>query len=488
MMKLNLKCMEMSVYAAVMLLAVNLQTALGACSCEIGSGGSFIGMELTARDCPPENANDDTQYVYIDQAINCMGSTVSLFSSWGDNVATPAWLEMYYTAVGMRVFRNDEGTHFVVVHPNFKGKINGVSMSAYPGGGVYIQSAMDTICVGESPEILDLDGDGIPACQDCNDRDAEIGGGLADGDGDGVAQCYDCDDSDKLIKGGKGIDLDGDGYDQCRDCNDYDPFQTTRCETCPVGEPVDYFTGTMTHDLDLINLPGAPAPLTFGLHYDSRKDTEGALGGGWTHNHASRLILSDKAVLIYDHSRRPPVFFTPDGGTHWYPGGATIGRLEKSASGYIFTKPDAEELSFDLSGRLLQIRSPHGLLTRYAYNGEGLLMSVTDPSGRTLAFDYYPAGMPAHGLLLSVRDPAGHTFRFGYEARRLRTITYPDGDDDPANDPGTLLHYTSFPDEGLSNGADPGNLTKLVDPGGNALCWSYDDQGRAVLTTGPQGT
>jgi YD repeat-containing protein len=89
---------------------------------------------------------------------------------------------------------------------------------------------------------------------------------------------------------------------------------------------------------------------------------------------------------------------------------------------------------------------------------------------------------------MAVTDPAGNTFRFGYTDRRLTTITYPDEDEDPTNDPKANLHYSDFPAEDLNNGGDRGNLTKLVDPRGNALSWSYDETGRAVMTSGPEGS
>ena len=90
----------------------------------------------------------------------------------------------------------------------------------------------------------DLDGDGVLACDDCDDLDADNfpgnieicddgldqdcsgGDDLSDEDGDGydnpVCGGDDCDDTDDTLS--PGIDLDGDGYSSCDDCNDTPPL------------------------------------------------------------------------------------------------------------------------------------------------------------------------------------------------------------------------------------------------------------------------
>ena len=336
-------------------------------------------------------------------------------------------------------------------------------MPDYKAGTLYYEESLDKLCVSESPVFEDKDNDGITKCEDCDDGDDTVGSGKEDADGDGIPACRDCDDGDDTSKAGKDVDWDKDGVDQCEDCNDIAKKEQNRCVTCKVGRPVDYYIGTMTHDLNLVSLPGAPQPLQFTLKYHSQEEGEAPLGVGWTHNHAAHLVFKDDGVVVANRGRRPPTFIKNNQENIYYPSGATKGSFSETGSKYVYTTAYGIQWSFDSDGRLLEITDLHGLATSYTYNESGQLVSVTDPSKRSLVMSYYPAGTADAGLLLSVEDPAGNMFRFGYENRLLATVTYPDGDDDPANDPVNRFYYTDFPDEGLSNGGDDNNLTKLVD-------------------------
>ncbi len=307
------------IFTVLITSGINMHHAWAACSCETGTRGSFIGMEMTAKECPTQDADDTTVYTYIDQAIQCRGDKIGLFANWGDTVGTPGSISNFHATNGMRVLRNEKGTHILAVHAKFDGKIYGLSMSNYAPGNITTLSAMDTLCVGDSNSFIDNDGDGVSACQDCNDKNVEVGAGTEDNDGDGVPACVDCDDETKDYKAGKGIDRDEDGIDACQDCNEQEKnLLVTPCSTCPVvGYPVNYFTGTMTHDLNLINLPGAPVSLPFTLQYDSHKQDDQPLGIGWSHNQAVYLSISEDLVMVSDRSLRPPSFATYDEGNTW---------------------------------------------------------------------------------------------------------------------------------------------------------------------------
>ena len=104
------------------------------CSCSIGSGASFIGNELIADSCPPEGADDNTEYHYINYGIQCSGGSVALYAPWGDTTRSPSFVGNYYASQGLRVLRNPSGTHFIALSKYFKGRINGIHTSGLSAG------------------------------------------------------------------------------------------------------------------------------------------------------------------------------------------------------------------------------------------------------------------------------------------------------------------------------------------------------------------
>ena len=108
---------------------------------------------------------------------------------------------------------------------------------------IEICDLVDNDCDGyQDPDEVDVDGDGDPACNDCDDSDPSLDN--MDLDGDGFSSCTgDCDDTmvpinpyaadevgdgvDQNCDGMDGVDRDGDGYASAAsggdDCDDNDP-------------------------------------------------------------------------------------------------------------------------------------------------------------------------------------------------------------------------------------------------------------------------
>lgn len=147
------------------------------CGCQLGSNQIYVvGYEYIAQSCPPNEPSDSTYYIYIVNAINCKGSKITYFASYGDLSGTPASIISYYTSQGLRVIRNPSGTHLIVVQNGqypFTGEIAGISMAEKPAG-VYSSSPAENVnelCT--TVTLPDQDGDSYPDCLDCDVADAD---------------------------------------------------------------------------------------------------------------------------------------------------------------------------------------------------------------------------------------------------------------------------------------------------------------------------
>jgi RHS repeat-associated protein len=90
--------------------------------------------------------------------------------------------------------------------------------------------------------------------------------------------------------------------------------------------------------------------------------------------------------------------------------------------GWNLTRANHDVESFDTSGRLISITTRGGLAQTLAYDGQGLLSTVTDSFGKQLIFS-----MSSDNRLLSVQIPGGGLISYGYDSRkRLTLATFPD--------------------------------------------------------------
>jgi RHS repeat-associated protein len=205
------------------------------------------------------------------------------------------------------------------------------------------------------------------------------------------------------------------------------------------------------------------ADLTFTRTYHSQTLESGhKLGIGWTHNYASRLILSSGTPIQLN---RPDGFHEPLNvlsGTHVISDtGSGIQGKKVGAEWVLYLNNGAREI-YDVTGKLLRLIDPSGKVTTLNYTN-GLLTSVVGPFGHSLQFAY------SDGRISQVTTPAGQPIIFAYDTQRnISQVTYPGGAT-------RIYHYenTSFPN----------HLTGITDESGIRFAtYGYDTTGRAIST------
>ncbi|WP_068786955.1 RHS repeat-associated core domain-containing protein [Paenibacillus phocaensis] len=185
--------------------------------------------------------------------------------------------------------------------------------------------------------------------------------------------------------------------------------------------------GDFAYSTDVLELQ-ALMPLSFGLSYLSRDPYTGASGLGWHHSYEWRLTPIDGKQELMQPDGARFEFVPLAGGKYLTPAG-TDWILEQSGSGHVLKTPQGLSYQFDGNGRLASIRDLNGneIALTYqnellqsvttdgasftlSYNGSGQLESVTDPTGRKLAYGYDGAGD-----LVSFTDVDGSVTKFGYD-------------------------------------------------------------------------
>ncbi len=161
------------------------------------------------------------------------------------------------------------------------------------------------------------------------------------------------------------------------------------------------------------------------------------------------------------------ITFTPDGITH--SSGRSVA-FRRDGEGRIIsvTDPAGNEqvYSYDSNGDLVSHVDAEGHRTRYAYDRNHGLIRVTDPLERVIARTEYDQD----GRLISVTNAAGRTIEYARDLdARQEVVT------DAAGNV-TVLEYDR-----------QGNVLRVTDPLGGVTVNSYDADGNQTSTTNPLG-
>jgi len=203
--------------------------------------------------------------------------------------------------------------------------------------------------------------------------------------------------------------------------------------------------------------------LRFERFYNSDPTTKpDTMGQQWRHTYSRSILVSPLGFIALER---------PDG------------RQESFAKTNGVWVPDA-----DVPDTLTEIDDAQGVAVGYTafiaelrqtetYNAAGQLQSISDPTGQSEVLSYStsstpPAIAPSAGLLLSVTDPSGRQLNIVYDSHgRVYQVTLPDN--------GTLTYGYDAGTYGRNSSS--GNLISVQYPDSHVLQYVYDE---SALTSG----
>lgn len=271
----------------------------------------------------------------------------------------------------------------------------------------------------------------------------------------------------------------------------YTPGKNTGAPCNCAGDPINLGTGNEYRDEADEDL-GA---LSFHRYYNSHAAVaDSHMGAHWRHSFDRSLEYLSGSTTSTATVFRPDgvqVAFTLQSG-QWTTDSDVADRLTTQTNaagaitGWLYTDASTRyREAYDASGNLLSITDTNGQVTVLAYStastptsvapSAGLLLTVTDPHGRSLNFTYN-----AQGNVATVTQPDGGVLGYAYDANgNLVTVTYPD----------TKTRQYVYNESTLTGGANlPYALTGDIDESGARLTSiGYNAQGQATMSTLPGG-
>jgi RHS repeat-associated protein len=279
-----------------------------------------------------------------------------------------------------------------------------------------------------------------------------------------------------------------------------------------VDDPVNPAIGNFTHSKHLFGFPGIGIGFAFRVHYNSRDaDYDGPLGFGWTHKYNVVLTAAGDDVTIKFGDGHEE-FFHFDGGTSSYEAvncHPSVSLENRVPDGWVADLGAGISYEFDASGRLETIKDLNGNALTLTHSTH--LDRITDTAGREIDFSYtgdrisaitspYTTGTTVsfaydgNGDLVTITDPRGSNWGFTYDGvhrltskvdgRGITTLTNSyDSSDRVVEQQDAAGHSTTY---GYTSGAS--GLTVLITPpSGNAVTHLYDNAHNLVRVVDGEG-
>lgn len=247
---------------------------------------------------------------------------------------------------------------------------------------------------------------------------------------------------------------------------------------CICGDPVNTDTGNLVEQVADAVVPGPGEYLAEQRTYNSTSATapgaaSGRFGYGWSDSYSSALALSSDGTATFTLPDGGAIIFTPTspGATTYSAPSYVFASLVRNADGsFTLTAPNKSTRTFNATGQLTALTSRAGETTTLTYDG-GNLGTVTDASGRSLAFTYN-----SDGTVASLTDPLGRTWSYAYSGGNLASVTAPGNRTTAYSYTGThLLATITNPRGGVTTNSYDANsrVSKQVDAMGRATSFDY---------------
>jgi RHS repeat-associated protein len=235
--------------------------------------------------------------------------------------------------------------------------------------------------------------------------------------------------------------------------------------TCFWGDPVNSVTGNFFETYTDFSLPGDGVPFKLDRTYNSRDESVGPLGKGWSADMLTSLVIDEAGNVTVKAGGGEEVGYILQADGSLKADANVTAELTKTSSGYDLLLRDQNVQHFDSNGHLLSWLDANGQGLHFAYDGAGRLAGVTDSGGREIGFAY-----DAAGHLSQVTLPDSSTIAYGYDGDLLTSFT---------DQTGAVTRYVY---------GDTGLLARAVDASGKVLFENtYDDSGRVLTQTDPAG-
>ncbi|WP_284209135.1 hypothetical protein, partial [Chitiniphilus shinanonensis] len=414
--------------------------------CNPKSGISTIGLEYVSSACP---AGENSQIDYQVNAFECKNGQISRYAVYGSSYLTPASLSNTANQVPsntFRAYRNRLGTHFLMVHKNYKGtlKLDDSGQAVTPAVALSTSAACGVAYVPPAP-------DRNPGACDENCTNP-INGGWR-----------------------------GNKYQALVDYQARHPI------------PFEFGWHYNSQRLPFLMYPGDPryTPNLPLLGFDKDFAINIAVGtyseqppvsqlppstpgvaGSWQTSYSRYLVqlASDNVALRRDDGK---TFGFRLVAGQWKGQADESGRLSQIAGqGWSYVNPQGDTERYDLRGKLTGLTKLGGQTLSFGYNGAGQLSQIGDAFGNQLTLVYDSAGK-----LQKLTDAANGNTVYAYDGNgMLSSVTYPDN---------SVRRYE------YNNALFPTALTDIFDESNQGSAkWTYDAQGRATSSAhglGQQG-